>query len=107
MAHQSTVSRALAYVRGGKKEAAHLEYDCDPAATWERNLWLDETKIVLFVQSSKHCVWHKPETSLALRASIPTVKFSGGSLMQCKCFSSAGSRHLLRTGGRMNGAEKM
>ncbi|MGH0160979.1 UNVERIFIED_CONTAM: hypothetical protein FKN15_047656 [Acipenser sinensis] len=97
MVHQSTISRALhntgLYGRVARKKPllkkyhlkARLEFarkhESDPAAMWEKVLWSDETKIELFGQNSKRCVWRKPNTAHASRHTIPTVKYGGGSIM--------------------------
>lgn len=56
-------------------------------------------------QNSKHCVWWKPKAFHASRLTIPTVKYSGGSIMLCGCFWSAGTGHLVRIEGRSDGAK--
>ena len=115
MVHQSTISRALhntgLYGRVARKKPllkkyhlkARLEFarkhESDPAAMWEKVLWSDETKIELFGQNSKRYVWRKPNTAHASRHTIPTVKYGGGS------FSSAGTGHLVKIEGRMDGAK--
>jgi hypothetical protein len=61
-------------------------------------LWSDEIKIELFGLNAKRHVWRKP-------GSIPTVKQGGGSIMQCGCFSAAGTGRLVRIKGKMKGAK--
>ena len=51
----------------------HWNYD------WKRLLWLDEAKIERFVQAHHQHVWQ--QNGMHTRNLIPTVKYSGGSLM--------------------------
>lgn len=64
-----------------------------------------QTKMEPSGQNSKHCVWWKPKAFHASRLTIPTVKYSGGSIMLCGCFWSAGTGHLVRIEGRSDGAK--
>uniref|UniRef100_A0AAZ3RTG3 Transposase Tc1-like domain-containing protein n=1 Tax=Oncorhynchus tshawytscha TaxID=74940 RepID=A0AAZ3RTG3_ONCTS len=61
-------------------------------------LWSDESKIELFGLNAKRHIWRKPGT-------IPTVKYGGGSIVLCGCFSAAGTRRLVRIERKMNGAK--
>ena len=53
----------------------------------------------------KHYVWRKPNTSHHPKNTIPTVKHGGGSIMFGGCFSSAGTKALVRIEGKMDGAK--
>jgi hypothetical protein len=59
-------------------------------------LWSDETKNKLFGLNAKRHFWRKPGT-------IPTVKHGGG-IMLCGCFSTAGTKRLVKIEGKMNKA---
>ena len=58
----------------------------------------NETKIELVGLNAKHLVWRKP-------GNIPMVKQGDGSMMLCRCLSVAGTRRLVRSEGKMNGAK--
>ena len=73
-------------------------------AMWQNVLWSDETKMELFGLNAKRYVWHKPNTAHHPKNTIPTVKHGGGSIMLLGCFSSAGTGALVRTEGKMVGA---
>jgi len=72
--------------------------------TRKRILWSDETKIELCGQNGKLHVWRKPGTNHHLANSMPTVKYGGRSIMLWGCFSTAGTRRLVRIEGKMNAA---
>uniref|UniRef100_A0A8K9UU17 Transposase Tc1-like domain-containing protein n=1 Tax=Oncorhynchus mykiss TaxID=8022 RepID=A0A8K9UU17_ONCMY len=72
---------------------------------WKKVLWSDKTKIELFGQQGKRCVWRKPNPSHQPQNTIPTVKHVGGSIMLWGCFSLAGTMKLVRFEGMMDGTK--
>ncbi|CAJ0951315.1 unnamed protein product [Ranitomeya imitator] len=72
---------------------------------WKRVLWSDETKIKPFGNNAKRYVWRKGNTAHHPEHTIPTVKHGGGSIMVWACFSSAGTRKMVKTDGKMDGAK--
>ena len=46
---------------------------------WERVLWTDETKIVLFGYNYQNHVWRKDGEAYLWKNMVPTIKFGGGS----------------------------
>jgi hypothetical protein len=72
---------------------------------WKKVLWSDETKSEPYGHQGKRYVWRKLNTSHHPENHIPTVKIHGGSIMLWGCFSSAGTRKLVRIEGMMDGAK--
>lgn len=58
-----------------------------------------------FGLNAKRYVWHKSNTAHQPGNTIPTVKYGGGSVMLLACFSAAGTGNIVRSDGRMNGAQ--
>ncbi|KAF7657101.1 hypothetical protein LDENG_00031560 [Lucifuga dentata] len=79
------------------EEKAYEQHLKDSEGTRKKTLWSDDTKIELFEQNSKHCVWRTPGTAHHLANTIPMHHDMG-------FFSAAGSGRLVRTEGRMNAA---
>ncbi len=61
-------------------------------------LWSDEPQFLIHV-------WGKPSTAYHLHNTIPTVKHGGSSIMQCGCFSGAGTGEAIREDGKLNAAK--
>ncbi len=83
-----------------KFDKDHLD---DPEEAWEKVMWSDETKILLFGINSTRCVWRKKD-EYNPKNTIPTVKHGGGNIMLWECFSAKGTGRLHRIVRRMDGA---
>ncbi len=75
----------------------------DPEEAWEKVMWSDETKILIFGINSTRHVWRKKD-EYNLKNTIPTVKHGGKNVMLWGCFSAKGTGRLHRIEGRMDGA---
>ncbi|KAK3515377.1 hypothetical protein QTP70_018730, partial [Hemibagrus guttatus] len=68
---------------------------------WDRVLWSDETQIELFGNKHSKWVWCKTKDEYAEKHLMPTVKYSGGSVMLWDCFSSKGPGNLVSIMGNL------
>jgi hypothetical protein len=67
-----------------------------------RNVLLsDETTIELFGHNDHRYVWRKKGEAWKPKNTIPTVKYGGGSIMLCGCFSAGGTGALHKIDGTM------
>lgn len=55
---------------------------------WNNVIWIEESKIELFGQQNRGCIWRKKEKNL-----IQIVKHGGGSVMVWGCFAAVGPAH--------------
>ena len=69
---------------------------------WERVLWTDESKIELFGHNYRNHVQRKDGEAYAPKNTVPTVKFSGGSIMTWGCFSARSVGKISVIDGKMN-----
>ena len=69
---------------------------------WERVLWTDETKIEFFGHNYRNYVWRKDGEPYSPKNTVPTVKFSSGSIMIWGGFSVKGMGKILVVDGKMN-----
>lgn len=72
---------------------AHLD---KPASFWNKVLWTDETKIELSGHNKGWYEWRKKNTEFQDKHLLPTVKFSGGSIMLWGHVASAGTGNQLK-----------
>ena len=79
-------------------------YEKNGMQFWEKVIWSDETKVVLFGRNTATSVWRKNSTAFQKHNTITTVKFGGGSIMTWGCFSSKSTGELQVIHGRMNGS---
>ena len=73
---------------------------------WNRVLWKDETKIELFghqkmVAMYTACLTWQTRDAYKKNHLIPTIKYSGGSLMLWCCFTASGPGALVKINGMM------
>uniref|UniRef100_A0AAZ3QD08 Transposase n=1 Tax=Oncorhynchus tshawytscha TaxID=74940 RepID=A0AAZ3QD08_ONCTS len=73
-----------------------------PQRYWQKQLWTDETNIVLFGKNTQHYVWRKKGTAQQHENLIPTVKYGGGSFMGWVCVAASGLGQLAIIDGKMN-----
>ena len=67
-----------------------------------RVLWTDEIKIELFGHNYQNHVWRKDGEAYSTKNTVPTVKYSGGSIMICGCFSAKGVGKISVIDSKMN-----
>lgn len=70
---------------------------------WNKVIWSDESKFMIFGSDGRKYCWKKPGEPLTDRHVVPTVKFGGGCIMVWGCFSSFGVGNIVRIYGNMNG----
>uniref|UniRef100_A0A8C5M601 Transposase n=1 Tax=Leptobrachium leishanense TaxID=445787 RepID=A0A8C5M601_9ANUR len=66
-------------------------YLSKPKSFWENVLWTDETKIELFGKAHHSTVYRKRNEAYKEKNIVPTVKYSGGSMMFWGCFAASGT----------------
>uniref|UniRef100_A0A8C5PYF6 Transposase Tc1-like domain-containing protein n=1 Tax=Leptobrachium leishanense TaxID=445787 RepID=A0A8C5PYF6_9ANUR len=66
-------------------------YLSKPKSFWENVLWTDETKIELFGKAHHSTVYRKRNEAYKEKNTVPTVKYSGGSMMFWGCFAASGT----------------
>ena len=79
----------------------HLD---DPEEEWEKVMWSDETKIVLFHLNSTRRVWRKKKDKYNPKNTTPSMEHGGGNIILWGCFSAEGTGRLHCIEGRMDGA---
>lgn len=73
------------HVQGHLKFVKKYEFESDEF--WKKVIWLDETKIEHLGRNMCTQVWRGKGTEYNPVNTIPTIKYGGGSVMICGCFS--------------------
>ena len=86
-----------------KKRVAWAEkYINEPKTFWHKVIWSDESKFTLFGNDGHQKVWRRPGEEYALKCTVPTVKFGGGSIMVWGSMAASGVGNLVFIDGIMD-----
>ena len=73
------------------------------AEDWNKVIWSDESKFMIYGSDGREYCWKKPNEPLRDHHVKPTVKFGWGNIMVWGCFTSDGVGNICRIYGHMNG----
>lgn len=73
------------------------------AEDWNKVIWSDESKFMIYGSDGREYCWKRPGESLKDHHVKPTVKFGWGSIMVWGCFTSSGVGNICRIYGHMDG----
>ena len=95
----------LSKIQKSRRRSWALEHATWKGEDWDKVIFSDESKFMLFKSDGRQYCWIKPGQALDDRFTQKTVKHGGGSIMVWGCITSKGMGRLYRIDGIMKGPD--